>query len=75
MAGSLSHIINKDGAFDMNMIENLGDAEEALEECFQIIFALSNGDSKRVSNVCNAFRFADPWDCEFGEPEKLPMRL
>lgn len=40
MAGSLSHITNDDGTFRMDLIENLGDAQEALEECHQIIAVL-----------------------------------
>jgi hypothetical protein len=37
MAGSLNHIVGEDGRFTMSSIENLGDAHEALDECFQII--------------------------------------
>lgn len=40
MAGSLNHIVNEDGSFTMDLIENMGDAEEALEECHRIIAAL-----------------------------------
>ena len=40
MAGSLNHIIDENGAFTMSTIENMGDAHEALEECFDIIAAL-----------------------------------
>jgi hypothetical protein len=37
MAGSLKHIVAPDGTFTMDTIENLGDAHEALEECFDLI--------------------------------------
>lgn len=37
MAGSYAHLIDDDGSFRMDLIENLGDAHEALEECFFII--------------------------------------
>jgi hypothetical protein len=40
MAGSLNHMIAEDGSFDFDLIENLGDAHEACEECFDIIAAL-----------------------------------
>ena len=40
MAGSLSHIVDKNGAFTMDCIENLGDAHDALEECFDVIAVL-----------------------------------
>ena len=37
MAGSLSHITDDNGNFTMDLIDNLGDAHEALEECFDRI--------------------------------------
>jgi hypothetical protein len=40
MAGSLAHIVDKNGAFWMSLIENMGDAHEALQECFDIIALL-----------------------------------
>ncbi len=36
MAGSLAHIIGSDGRFRMALIENLGDAHEALEDCYRL---------------------------------------
>ena len=41
MAGSFRHIVADDGSFTMDLIENMGDAHEALEECHQIIAELS----------------------------------
>lgn len=37
MAGSYDHICDDDGSFRMDLIENMGDAHEALEECHGII--------------------------------------
>ena len=62
MAGSYFHIIDQNGEFTMNSIENLGDAHEALEECFVLIYELSNGDPTCISEVCKKYSFPDPWD-------------
>jgi len=51
MAGSLSHIVGDDGRFSMDTIDNLGDAHEALEECFDIILELSKGDMVYLNAV------------------------
>ena len=40
MAGSLNHIVDTKGAFQMETIENMGDAHEALESCFDVIALL-----------------------------------
>jgi len=40
MAGSLSHLVDEHGAFRFGLIENMGDAHEACEECFDIIALL-----------------------------------
>lgn len=40
MAGSLNHIVAEDGSFTMDLIESMGDAHEALEECHAIIAIL-----------------------------------
>lgn len=40
MAGSFNHIVDKQGAFTMSTIDNMGDAREALEECFDLIAVL-----------------------------------
>lgn len=49
MAGSFNHVVADNGTFTMGSIENLGDAHEALEECFGIIFFLTNGDKDRIN--------------------------
>jgi len=59
MAGSLNHIVDDDtGKFTMKNIENLGDAQEALEECYEIISTLSDGGSMQIINkVCQKLEF------------------
>lgn len=57
MAGSLNHIVAEDGTFRMGGIDNLGDAHEALDECFKIIRALTDGDKEKVNAVCRRLRF------------------
>lgn len=37
----------------MDSIENLGDAHEALEECFKIILDLTGGDKLKINAVCH----------------------
>ena len=64
MAGSLCHIVNwdeeeseGDGTFHMDLVENLGDAHEALEECFDLIAYLADGDP---SDACAALGYGAP---------------
>ncbi len=58
MAGSLNHIVDSDtGQFTMDGIENLGDAYEALEECFDIILAMSSGTMKEVNEYCEGLGY------------------
>ena len=57
MAGSLSHIVDPDGRFSMDLIENLGDAHEALEECFEIIRVLTNGQGAIINPICEELSF------------------
>ena len=52
MAGSLAHIVDGDGTFTMDLIENMGDAHEALEDCFLIIQALTQGEKKKINKMC-----------------------
>ena len=72
MAGSLYHIIDPDGSFSMDLIEHLGDAHEALEECFHIILFLCEGDMRLVSEACNRLGFPDPFDPNMDSP-RAPM--
>lgn len=51
MAGSLLHIVDHEtGQFRMGGIDNLGDAHEALDECFKLIYKLSHGDINIVND-------------------------
>lgn len=58
MAGSLNHIVNPEtGQFDMGSIENLGDAYEALEECFSIILQLTGGKMDVLNPLLDQLNF------------------
>jgi hypothetical protein len=49
MAGSYMHITNADGSFaGIDLIDNLGDAHEALEECHDMIAWLTGGNRHRI---------------------------
>ena len=72
MAGSLNHLISSNGSFSMDLIENMGDAHEALEECFNIIVRLSRGDMKEVSSACTFLGYVDPYDPDDVSGEDLP---
>ena len=49
MAGSYRHITDSNGDFiGVNLIDNLGDAHEALEECYEMIQWLSGGDKAKI---------------------------
>lgn len=49
MAGSYRMIINEDGGFcGTDLIEGLGDAYEALEECYEMIQYLTGGDKRKI---------------------------
>lgn len=45
MAGSYNHLVGEDGKFTFDLIENMGDAYEACEECFDIIKKLTSDNS------------------------------
>ena len=62
MAGSLNHIIAEDATFTMDLIDGLGDAQEALEECFTLILELSKGRMVDVSMACRNHGFVDPYN-------------
>ena len=72
MAGSLNHIIDSDGTFTMDLIDNLGEAHEALEECFNLIIELSEGNMLLVSRACRACNYPDPYDPDSVSGEDLP---
>lgn len=52
MAGSYSHIVDEQGRFiGTRLIENLGDAYEALEECYGMIWLLAGGEVSLVEDA------------------------
>lgn len=54
MAGSYRHITNNSNEFiGIDLIENLGDAHEALEECYQIIKELGGTKKKIYKAQCH----------------------
>ena len=57
MAGSLNHIVSEDGHFQMGLIENMGDAHEALHECFEVIRTLTDGNKDEVNKACQSLGF------------------
>lgn len=49
MAGSYRHITNRDGSFrGIDLIDNLGDAHEALEECYFMIAHLTKDNKQKI---------------------------
>jgi hypothetical protein len=56
MAGSLSHITSGQGEFTMDLIDNMGDAHEALEECFGVIWWLTQGDPEDVRDAIDHYK-------------------
>ena len=73
MAGSFEMLIAQGGSFQMDLIENMGDAHEALEDCFNLIAELSGGDMAKVSRACRAIGTPDPYDLECDRCEDDPM--
>lgn len=52
MAGSYNHITNDEGQFiGASLLENLGDAYEAIEECYGMIWWLAKGDKELVEQA------------------------
>jgi hypothetical protein len=75
MSGSLAHITDENGNFTMELIETMGDAHEALEECFNIIQELALAvvdenpgryfeERKRlvISEACKSYNYPDPYE-------------
>lgn len=49
MAGSYKHIVNDRNEFrGVELLDHLGDAYEALEECYDMIQYLTGGDRRRI---------------------------
>lgn len=58
MAGSLNHIVDSEtGEFEMDLIENLGDAHEALLECYHLIKELTGGKKDAVNVWCESLGY------------------
>jgi hypothetical protein len=56
MAGSYNHVTNdrgglRDNESFVNHIENLGDAYEAIEEMYGMIWWLAQGDTERIADA------------------------
>jgi len=54
MAGSYNHVVDKTGAFVGvlgHLLDNLGDAHEALEELYGMVWYLANGDAAAVEKA------------------------
>jgi len=57
MAGSYRHITNSANEFmGIDLIDNLGDAYEALEECYQIIKELGGTKKKIYKAECHIYK-------------------
>lgn len=49
MAGSYQHIVNENGTFcGVSHLDHMGDAYEALEECYWMIQRLAGGSKERI---------------------------
>jgi hypothetical protein len=79
MAGSYRHITKSDGSFNgINLLDNLGDAYEALEECYAMIKFLTGGNKEKIYKAwlkgmkMNAREntYEDFWDD--GDDEEIP---
>ncbi len=56
MAGSYSHIVDGDNNFTgVDLLDHLGDAHEALEECHFMISFLSGGDKQKIFEAHRAY--------------------
>lgn len=51
MAGSFQHLMNDDMTLRLDLIENLRDAGQALEECYDMIMFLTGGDKMAIYNA------------------------
>jgi hypothetical protein len=57
VAGSYKHIVNDQGRFiGVSLLDHLGDAYEALEECYGMIQWLAQGDRSRVEQARQSYK-------------------
>lgn len=67
MAGSYNHLLNDDGTFRFDMIENMGDAHEACQQCFAIIQHLAGGSEEKIQGALDSYYKSVNPDYERGE--------
>ncbi len=69
MAGSYRHITNSNNEFiGTDLIGDLGDAYEALEECYEMILFLTGGDKAKVHEA-----WRDGYFKKHCPPSNLPL--
>lgn len=51
MAGSYRHCRHDNGAFQFDLIENMGDAHEACEMMYWMIYLLAGGSEQRIRDA------------------------
>jgi hypothetical protein len=59
----------------MDTIDHLGDAHEALEDCFKVIVHLSEGDMARISAACKAAKVVDPYETDRCSDDPMPAPM
>lgn len=70
MAWSYRHITNSKNEFIwIELIDNLGDAYEALEECYGLINILSWWDKQKIAQAHFELAKKEGWDLDFCIPE------
>jgi hypothetical protein len=70
VAGSVGHIVNSQGQFTMALIENMGDAHEALREAFGAIWWLAGGDPEYVRLAISSYKDGLKMGSPLYEPEE-----
>lgn len=77
MAGSFNHLVGPNGGLRTDLLDHLGDASEALEDCYALIYELAGGDSARISAACQKLGLVDPWATKrfSDDPMPAPMQI
>ena len=71
MGGGYIHLTDSDNNFiGTDTIENLGDASEALEECYEIIKELSGGSKEAIYEAAKRAHSRGFPDCTLGSFEE-----
>jgi hypothetical protein len=55
MAGSYKHLVGNKGEFDLDLIENMKDAGQALRQLFFICNYLAFGDSQKIEHAIEMY--------------------